>query len=179
MTQTNFEFCLEYIFKIEGGFVNHISDRGGATNFGITAKTLADYRGVEKCSQDDVLKITKNDAAKIYELKYWNTMRLDRIRNKKIALILFDHGVNSGPISSIKLLQEVLNDSFGESLLVDGVLGNKTDASISKSDGSRLCRKLIQKIQTRYVAICQKNPEQLVFLMGWLNRTFWLTDVVS
>jgi len=173
------EHCLHHIFKIEGGFVDNPADRGGPTKFGITLKTFADYSGLPSLPASAIQNLTAEHAARIYEFKYWNTMKLDRVRSPKVALILFDQGVNGGPKTAIKMLQEVLNESFGESLLVDGELGNKTDVAIATAPDARLCRKLIQKAQARYVSLAVKDASQLVFLKGWLNRTFALQDATA
>lgn len=173
-----FEACLSHVLKSEGGYSNHPADRGGPTNFGITQEVLASYRG-RPASPDDVKNLTRDEAAKIYELRYWNVMNLHRIRSKKIALILFDQGVNGGPATAIKMLQTVLNESFGERLAVDGILGNKTDVAVATAPEAQLCRKLIRAAQLRYADICVKNPTQLVFLKGWLNRTYALQDAVE
>jgi len=41
----NFQACLRHVFAMEGGFSEEPSDHGGATNWGITAATLAHWRG--------------------------------------------------------------------------------------------------------------------------------------
>ena len=41
------------IIEREGGFVDHPSDRGKATRFGITLATLSDYRK-SSCTVEDV-----------------------------------------------------------------------------------------------------------------------------
>lgn len=41
-----FKYCLAIVLEFEGGYVNHPNDPGGATNMGITHKTLAAWRGV-------------------------------------------------------------------------------------------------------------------------------------
>lgn len=176
--KTILEGCLEHVFAREGGFVNLPADRGGPTNFGITQDTLSAYRGV-LATVEDVKNLTQDEAAKIYELRYWNTMRLDRIQRQRIALILFGLGVNMGPAAAIRLLQMTLNEHFREKLSVDGVLGNHTDVAISTAPEAKLCRKLIQAAQLRYAAICVSDASQLVFLKGWLNRTFALQDAVA
>ena len=38
------EQILDDILRREGGYVNHPADRGGPTNFGITAQTLGNWR---------------------------------------------------------------------------------------------------------------------------------------
>ncbi|MEX0307413.1 MAG: glycosyl hydrolase 108 family protein [Ruegeria sp.] len=45
MSRKNFNACLKHILKWEGGYVDHPKDPGGATNHGITHKTLASFRG--------------------------------------------------------------------------------------------------------------------------------------
>lgn len=173
-----FQICLEYILKVEGGYTDHPLDRGGPTNFGITLQTLADYNGLPSTPVSAIKELTQEQASKIYELKYWNTMRLDRVHSKKVCMILFDQGVIAGPVTAIKMLQEVLNECFQEELEIDGVLGNHTDVAIATANETRLCRKLIQKALRRYVSLCEKNPGQLVFLKGWMNRTFALQEAV-
>lgn len=42
--EANFQACLKHVFAMEGGFSNDPSDHGGATNWGITAATLAHWR---------------------------------------------------------------------------------------------------------------------------------------
>ena len=41
----NFEACLAHVLQSEGGYVDHPSDPGGATNMGITIATLRTRRG--------------------------------------------------------------------------------------------------------------------------------------
>ncbi len=41
-----FARCLELVLRQEGGYADHPADPGGATNFGITRKTLARWRKI-------------------------------------------------------------------------------------------------------------------------------------
>jgi len=174
-----FEACLSHVLKMEGGYVDHPLDRGGPTKYGITLQALRDYNGLPSIPASVIKDLTLEQASKIYEHRYWNTMRLDRVRSAKLALVLFDQGVNCGPNTAIRMLQEVLNEDFAENLVVDGVLGNRTDVAVATASESKLLRKLIQKAQDRYVSICVKKPDQLVFLAGWLNRTHALQDATA
>lgn len=44
MNDEIFKKLMSFIFKSEGGYVNHPNDRGGPTNMGVTQATFNDYR---------------------------------------------------------------------------------------------------------------------------------------
>lgn len=178
MISENFLYCLEHVLKREGGFVNNPKDRGGPTKFGITRETLSNFRGVS-CTDKDIFNLGRSEASKIYELFFWSDIDLDKIKSRKIALIIFDQAVNRGAVPVIKMLQEVLNSNFDERLWEDGKLGPKTLMAISKANESLLCRKLIQACQDFYIVFATKNINQLIFLRGWINRTFALQDTTA
>ncbi len=174
---TNFELALLHVLSCEGGFVDNAADRGGPTNFGITLKTLENFRG-NPATREDVKNLTREEAAKIYKASYWDALGLDRFR-QNISMVMFDKAVNSGPKNAVKILQSVLNASFREHLALDGVMGPGTVVAVQTAPEERLCRKMIQAIQTSYVLICLNDNRQLVFLQGWMNRTYALIDAVA
>lgn len=176
--QSNFDKCLEHVLKREGGFINRPADRGGATNYGITKATLSDFRGYP-VSDKDVFDLTREEAEEIYRIKYWAPMKLETLRYFNVQLILFDQGVNRGPVSVIRMLQEVLNINFAEKLAVDGFVGPRTEVAVATAATQSLCRKLIQFSQRHYCQLVIKDPTQAEFLMGWMNRTFALQDAVA
>jgi lysozyme family protein len=173
-----FTRCFQKLIVLEGGFSNHPADHGGPTNFGITKGVLTQYRGVPVTDQD-IFNLDKLEAATIYELKYWNTMSLNRVRSERLAFILFATGVHAGCRVAVRLLQQTLNKDFGGRLMADGILGNGTDAALFSVPENTLCEMLIRSVQLHYAEICVSNPSQLVFLKGWLNRTFALLDARS
>lgn len=63
-----------FILAHEGGYVDHPKDPGGATNLGITIKTLAAWRK-RKVSKAEVKALTPADVIPIYKANYWDTMR--------------------------------------------------------------------------------------------------------
>lgn len=166
-----FEACLTYILKIEGGFVNRPEDKGGPTNFGITQATLSAYRG-KPVSVDDVKNLTQPEASSIYEKNFWDAMNLDRVKSQKVALFLFDQGVNAGPQTAVRMLQQALSESFALKLVTDGELGEATEAAMALAPEDHLCKALIRQAVNRYVDLCIAHPVQLVFLKGWLARAF-------
>lgn len=112
MAASNFDACLAFTLKYEGGFVDHPSDPGGATNMGITIGTLSAWRG-RKVSKADVRALTKGEAATIYRKRYWDAVRGD-VRPAGLDLVLFDYGVNSGPAAALKQLDRVSGNSVRE-----------------------------------------------------------------
>lgn len=147
---------IDNVLKNEGGYSNDPNDKGGRTNYGISEKAnpgaWADG------------KVTEEEARAIYEAKYVKGPAFDKIKDSKLRAQLVDFGVNSGPHLAIQKLQEIVG------VQQDGVLGPETLAAIDKlhSDDVNNCLvalrvKMIGKIVT-------KNPTQLKFLNGWLDR---------
>lgn len=99
--------CVEIILRHEGGYVDHPNDPGGATNLGITHKTLAAWRG-EPVTRDDVRNLTREEACDIYRANYWNALNCDNLP-AGVDLVTFDFGVNAGVTRSAKMLQKIVH----------------------------------------------------------------------
>jgi lysozyme family protein len=91
----NFEACLAFTLKYEGGYVNNPRDPGGPTNLGVTIATLSHELG-RKATVDDVKRMTRQQAASIYRKKFWNTIDGETLP-RGVDAVLFDISVNSGP----------------------------------------------------------------------------------
>lgn len=122
------------LLKSEGGFVNHPSDPGGPTNFGIT---LGDYRKYVKAdaSAADIRAMNVDEAKAIYRAKYWGAMRGDELP-AGVDYCVFDYAVNSGTGRAPKVLQRVLGIP---------VTGWMDDATVAAARG-REARALVQAI---------------------------------
>jgi len=59
------------ILRREGGFTDNPADRGGPTNFGITHKTLARYKG-RPVTKAEVKAMPMDLAVEIYLRNYYN-----------------------------------------------------------------------------------------------------------
>ena len=120
MSASTYDEALRRLLAHEGGYVNHPSDPGGPTNFGIT---LADYRRYRKsdATAADVRAMKVGDANAIYRAKYWNAQRCDQLP-AGVDYSIFDYGVNSGTGRSGKVLRRVLGLSDKTSLVNDEVL---------------------------------------------------------
>ena len=65
-----FDACLAEVLKQEGGYVDNPLDPGGATNLGITRKTLAAWRKISpwwKLPKSEVRALGRPEAASIYK----------------------------------------------------------------------------------------------------------------
>lgn len=105
---TAFEEALSFTLKWEGGKADNPNDSGGRTNMGVTQRTFDAHRDAIGQPRDDVFNITKDEAAEIAKVRYWDAMGLDDIAetNPKLAVALFDWGFHSGT-------QNVINRTAG------------------------------------------------------------------
>lgn len=111
-----FDECVEIILKMEGGFVNHPNDPGGATNFGISARAYPHL---------DIRCLTRDEAKEIYRRDYWMKFNTGKFP-PWMRLPFFDACVNQGPHFAIMALQTALG------VKVDGILGPKTILALGK-----------------------------------------------
>ena len=155
---------IDGIIKREGGYVNNPADRGGPTKFGITWKTLKEWRG-RVVTQYDVEGLDEREAHAIYESEYLEKPR-DQTRS-----IAFRSGssrstaaVQHGPTRAIRWLQKAAGVS------VDGILGPVSLEAINRLDSDVLYRKMVAERCRFYGAIITKDPSQSVFAAGWSNR---------
>lgn len=155
----------------EGGFVNHPNDRGGATKWGVTQATLSGFRG-RPATVEDVKKLTKAEASRIYRERYYEGPRLNGLP-EAIQPFVFDSSINHGPGRAIKILQCVLNAAQFPCGAVDGALGPQTCRAAeraSKAMGGFLLAALIEERRMFYELIVEMDSTQGIFLKGWLNR---------
>lgn len=169
-----FDVCFGYIFQFEGGYANHPADRGGATKFGITQKTLDDWCAGLGMPSYDVRDLSKAGAADIYRLKYWDVCRCDELP-PPIDLVVFDLAVNHGQKHAAKFLQSALGG-----LVVDGVIGEKTLAAANKAPTGAKCiaSNILYGRSSFYQNIVARDQTQRVFLNGWLNRIAELRKMI-
>lgn len=172
----------------EGGYVNHSSDRGGPTNHGIT-RAVARENGFH----GDMRKLPKSLAVKIYEARYWTSIRLDRIApiSATLAEYLFDFGVHSGPGRAAQELQRTLNvlNSRGKlfpDMKVDGAVGPATLNALAdyrKHRGGAGVHVLAESINGVRIAFCrglaERDERQEDFAYGWFHRVVNLRNEVG
>lgn len=118
----NFDQSFERLLKHEGGYVNHPSDPGGETKFGISKRA---YPNV------DIKALTEEEAKRIYRRDYWDPMRLDDLP-QTVRFDMFDTAVNSGIRQAVIFLQRAAGVDD------DGKLGPVTIAECGRIDPERL-----------------------------------------
>lgn len=150
------ETIIDAVIKREGNPTNDPTDRGGRTAFGISEAANPSAWADNK--------VTEAEAREIYERKYVKGPGFDKIADPQLRAHLVDFGVNSGPQLAIMKLQEILHAD------VDGILGPQSLAAIRSVMPEDLNNALVATRIKMIGKIVQKNPSQLRFLGGWLNR---------
>lgn len=153
--------ALEYTLEFEGGYSDDPDDHGGATNFGVTQKTLDAYRAKHPEFPASVKGLSVELAAEIYRDEYW---RYDDIKSQRVATKLFDMGVNFGRATAVMMLQR------GLGAYPDGMFGPMTLASVNSTPANVVLALLADACEKRYVAILRKDPSQEKYRKGWLRR---------
>lgn len=181
MDELNLSELIDGLLEREGGYVNHPSDRGGPTNYGIT-EAVARAHGYKGAMR----KLPREEAAAIYKRLYWLRPRFSEVakRSKKIAAELFDTGVNMGPAVAATFLQRALsalnrNRKDYPDLVPDGRIGPATLGALDKflelrgrDGGEAVLLRALDALQgERYLRLAERRPANEALLYGWLaNR---------
>jgi lysozyme family protein len=155
---SQFENAVGLVLRHEGGFVQHPSDPGGATHFGIARATLARARGTP-VSVDDVRRLTREEAVAIYRRFYWDAVRADELP-PGLALAVFDLAVHSGPLRAVRMLQAALG------VEADGIVGPVTIAAARRVDVPQA----VGRLTTLRLRFLRRLAAWPVFGRGWRRR---------
>ncbi len=140
------EQILDRILGHEGGRTNHVADRGGLTNYGITRPVLAEWLEVEPDAVPDAMldNLTAEDARRIYRDLFIEGPRFDEIRDAATRHLVVDMAVNHGRGRAGRMLQKAVNVVRGCSLKCDGIVGPKTLSQVNgqAAGAAALYRKL-------------------------------------
>lgn len=141
--------------QVEGGLSNDPADKGGLTNGGISQVANPDL---------NVATLTEAEKREIYRQRYVIAPGYDKITSPRLQAQMIDFGVNSGPAVATMKLQSVMG------LKQDGILGPITLQAINAHAPDALNRALAIARIKMLGQIVVKNPSQLKFLNGWLDR---------
>jgi lysozyme family protein len=150
----DFDMSFHELLRFEGGYVNHPSDPGGETNWGITVAAARQhgYRGPMR-------DLPTSLAKQIYRQSYWEPCRADELP-AVVRYAVFDAAVNSGVSQSIKWLQRAVGAE------PDGKIGPKTMAAVKAADPNMTLRKVLAHRLTFFTSL-RTWPS---FGKGWARR---------
>lgn len=107
------------------------TDLGGTTKWGISIRFAGsiglDIDGDGRTTNHDVLALTREQAAEIYETHFWRVMRCGEMPYG-LALAVFDGAVNQGTGITPRLLQRAAG------VIDDGIIGPVTLAAVTRPD---------------------------------------------
>ena len=159
---------LTKILKREGWptYTDHPDDRGGPTKGGITLSTFRLWKGQYRLGEKSLKELSHDEALSILYHRYVECNGIDKLSNTPLKYQVIDNAVLSGPFIAVKDLQKSVT------VKEDGIIGPITLNAISKKGHVVVNRQLAINRSLRLARFVQKNPNQLVFLVGWLNRCF-------
>jgi lysozyme family protein len=163
---------LTHLLELEGGFTNDPADPGnqlpdgrpGCTNLGVTQRAWEEYIG-RKVTHDEMRALTRTEVDPFYRALYWDSVRADELP-ALIRYAVFDAGVNSGPATAIRWLQQAVGAT------PDGVLGPKTLAAIHELNHDATLRRMLAKRLTAMTSMSGWPS----FSRGWARRVATLLE---
>jgi lysozyme family protein len=182
----NFKDAYKVVMNVEGGYANDPNDTGGETWRGVSRNNFPNWRGwkivdsykgkwnfTTLLMQDADLEVAVQE---FYKANFWDVLSLDNIKDSKLALELFDTGVNCGTGTAGKYAQIALNVLNNNQKLYldtpeDGIIGKETVRLINNHTRPQLLLKVLNVLQGgRYIEISRKNKTQERFMNSWLSR---------
>lgn len=148
---SNFAKALSVVLHHEGGYVNHPSDPGGETIYGISRRSHPDVWAKGRP--------TLEDAKRIYHRDYWLPIKADAMPFP-VALMVFDAAVNAGNRRAAILLQRALR------VTADGSIGPVTLAAANRAD----TRTLVNHIAAERIVFNSGLSNWGSFGLGWSRR---------
>lgn len=182
------EGIISKTLETEGGYANVVGDAGGETYCGIVRNANPNWQGWKIVDKYKPLKwnqkIQNSEleqlVIEIYDSKYYQPIKADKINSDMIRTHLYDMVVNAGTGGAVKILQKAINKVYGISIAVDGAIGNITlTYANNKAKLNELVNEFINQRRIYYQDLANRKPTNQKFLKGWLNRVDITTDFVE
>ncbi|WP_274571572.1 glycoside hydrolase family 108 protein [Neisseria leonii] len=149
-----FERFIDRVLSHEGGYVNHPSDPGGETNWGITKRTAQanGYTGA-------VRLMTRQQAVEIYRKAFWERYQADKMP-AAVAFQFFDACINHGFGNAARMLQRAAG------VADDGIVGALTLAAVRAAE----VNDLLLRFNAERLSFYTKLSTFPTFGRGWVRR---------
>lgn len=167
----NFMRANKNVLVHEGGFSDHPSDPGGATNQGITQRVYDSYRMSIGKKKKSVKDMTVPERDIIYKTRYWDQIKGDYLPSG-IDYCLYDSAVHSGPTQAVKWLQRAMGGEYKGK--VDGLIGGET---IRAAQALADINEVIDSICSQRLKFMKALKTWAVFGRGWEKRVHNVRDV--
>jgi lysozyme family protein len=146
----DFDRAFSTLLGHEGGYVNHRSDPGGATKYGISKRSYP---------LEDIEHMTVDRAREIYRRDFWGPAGCDAMPDGA-KLQVFDMAVNSGVRAAIKAAQKACGEHE------DGILGPLTLQAVQSMPAARFIARF-NGARLAFLADLHTFP---AFGRGWCRR---------
>ena len=174
---------LAAVIAVEGGYVDHPSDPGGATKYGITERTAraCGYRG-------DMKALTESFAYECYAKNYVERPGFLPVVEVSGALgkEVIDTGVNVGTSKPGRWFQESLNHlnrggrDYAD-VTEDGQIGPATMYAYKRLQQVRgeakACQLVVKLMDAKqaghYMRLASNNSKFETFMPGWIDHRLW------
>lgn len=131
----NFDDAFERLVSHEGGYINHPSDPGGETMFGVTARVARahGYAGPMNL-------LPRERAKSIAKSAYWDRIRADQY-DGAIGFQVFDAAYNHGIENAVRFLQravDVVDDGEIGAISLAAIKGMSVTDVLARFNAERL-----------------------------------------
>lgn len=114
---------IDGILQREGGFSDKKSDHGGATKYGITARTLGLWRGYGRSATvAEVQALTEDEARRYYRERVIGMSPFSGVAYEPLRVQLIDFGMNSGNDRAVRWLQRSMGVAATSNVLTPELL---------------------------------------------------------
>lgn len=157
--------ALMAVRRWEGGLVDHPSDPGGITKWGISIRFLRgigfDVNGDGIVNGQDIKDLSKDQMKALYMKHFWQPCHCDELPIG-LDLAVFDCAVNQGVGRAIRLFQKAAG------VKADGIIGSNTMGAAWATPPKVLLADFMARRAVHYSGL--RNV--VVFGLGWYRRLF-------
>lgn len=185
----SFEWVLQKVLSVEGGYVNDRVDPGGETYMGISRVYHPEWPGwsiLDNASSDIDTERLKKEVDHFYKTNYWVPLKLEQVSaiSRETACRMMNIAVHKSRYWAVLWLQEGLNllnidQRLYPNIVEDGLIGPRTLESLTRyfttetptyRDKVDMLTGIMRTLQSMsYIESMKKYPEKEKY-RGWFLR---------